>query len=202
MIDMEEKIFLALMPHRDCGKGVTTVKHSLLSLDFYGAFSFPVASPLAVLSHALTKDELKRIAVQLRENTFAEGRKGIITAGDWGTAALGGIFFGGQRLDVPVERLFQADAVFPRGVVVEPCAVPLLVEAVMRGDTPGGDAPWENTEEKKKRPAVQPASFSFTAGYVANLALRPLRDDGYSFEWRIGEPVWMPKIRRLSAAGG
>ncbi|MDR0706366.1 MAG: hypothetical protein LBF60_00635 [Treponema sp.] len=197
MIDMEEKNFLALMPHRDCGKGVATVKRSLFSLGFYGAFSFPVASPLAVLSHALTKDELKRIAVQLRKNTLADGRKGIVTAGDWETAALGGIFFGGQRLDVPAERLFQADAVFPRGVVVEPCVVPLLVEAVMRNG-----APAETAEEEKTRPAVQPASFSFTVGYVANLTLRPLRNDGYSFEWRIGEPVWMPKTRRLSAENG
>jgi hypothetical protein len=199
---MEEKNFMALMPHRDCGKGVSSVKRSLFSLGFYGAFSFPIASPLAVLSRALTKDELKRIAAQLRRNTFADGKKGRITAGEWGVATLGGILFGGQRLDVPVEELFQADAVFPCGVVMEPCVLPLLVEAVMCGGTPCGDALWENTEEKKAQSAVQPAPFSFTAGYVANLALRPLCNDGYSFEWRIGEPVWMPKTLRLSAENG
>lgn len=195
---MEEKIFLAFAPHRDCGKGVEIVKRSLFSRGFYGAFSFPTASPLAVLARALTKDELKRIAAQLRENTFADGKKGRITAGEWGTTALGGIFFGGQGLDVPVERLFQAGAALPCGVVVEAAAVPLLVEAIMRGDTPGDNALWE-VAEKRARPAMQLAPFSFTAGYVANLVLRPLCSDGYSFEWRIGEPVWMPKAPRLSA---
>ncbi|MDR0374319.1 MAG: hypothetical protein LBH85_01150 [Treponema sp.] len=194
---MEEKIFLALMPHRDCGKSVLAVKRSLFSLGFYGAFSFPIASPLAVLSRVLTKDELKRIAARLRKRTFAEGKEGRITAGDWGTAALGGIFFCGQRLDVPVERLFQADAALPCDSVVEPCAIPLLVEAVTRGDTPVASR--ESVEEKKTQPAMQIKPFSFTAGYVANLALRPLCNDGYSFEWRVGEPVWMPKMRRLSA---
>ncbi|MDR1073525.1 MAG: hypothetical protein LBL45_07610 [Treponema sp.] len=199
---MEEKIFLAFAPHRDCGKGVEIVKRSLFSRGFYGAFSFPTASPLAVLARALTKDELKRIAAQLRENTFVDGKKGRITAGEWGTTALGGIFFGGQRLDVPVERLFQAGAALPRGVVVEAGAVPLLVEAIMRGDTPGAtedDSALMEAAEKKTRIVMQLAPFSFTAGYVANLALRPLCSDGYSFEWRIGELVWMPKMPRLSA---
>jgi hypothetical protein len=188
---MEEKLFLALAPHRDCRKGVEIIKRSLFSLGFYGAFSFPPVSPLAVLARALTKDELKRFAAQLRKNTFADGKKGRITAREWVTMRLGGISFGGQRLDVPVKELFQADAALPCGVVADICAVPLLVEAVTRGDAPG--ALWEATEEKKTHPAMRPASFSFTAGYVANLALRPLCNDGYSFEWRIGEPIWMPK---------
>ncbi|MDR0558497.1 MAG: hypothetical protein LBG43_11665 [Treponema sp.] len=198
---MEEIIFLALAPHRDCGKGVGIVKRSLFSLGFYGAFSFPTASPLAVLARALTKGELKRIAARLREHTFAGGKRGRITAGEWGTTTLGGILFGGQRLDVPVEQLFQAGAALPYGVVVEPCAVPLLVEAVMRGDAPGDNALWETWKAagEKTQPAIQIAPFSFTAGYVANLALRPLCNDGYSFEWRVGEPAWMPKTQRFSA---
>ncbi|MDR2793116.1 MAG: hypothetical protein LBB61_05555 [Treponema sp.] len=195
MIEIKGTVLLVFIPHRDCKKGVTLFKRSLFSSGFFGAFSFPIASPLAVLSRPLAKDELKRVAAQLRECTRADGRNagktGKITAGTWDAVTLGGLCFGGQLLAFPVERLFQAETAFPAGVVVERCAVPLLAEAVMRGDEPMGEG---------KKP--HPARFSFTAGYAANLTLRPLRDDGYSFEWRIGEPAWLPKIPRGKTSRG
>ncbi|MDR2193680.1 MAG: hypothetical protein LBP19_04330 [Treponema sp.] len=187
MTEKKETIFLSFIPHRDCKKEVELFKRVLFSSGFWGAFSFPVASPLAILSRPLTKDELKRIAARLRECTCVErndtGKAGRVTAGAWDTATLGGLYFGGQTLDVPVERLFQREAAFPSGVVAEQCAFPLLAEAVLRGNEP-------------PQPPADPAPFSFTAGYVANLTLRPLCDDGYSFEWRIGEPAWMPKTAK------
>jgi hypothetical protein len=38
-------------------------------------------------------------------------------------------------------------------------------------------------------------SLCFRAAALANLVLRPLTQDGYSFEWKIGVPRWLASYK-------
>ena len=60
--------FIILVPHRDSLKPFETYRQKLFASGFCGAYSFPLAAPLASVSRALNRQELKELAVNFRES--------------------------------------------------------------------------------------------------------------------------------------
>ncbi len=184
--------FALFVPHRDCRKYAVPLKEALFSTGCYGAFSFPFAVPLALLSRPLLKSELKSAAVLLRRavgNNFAVGD-------EWAVTCFGGLRFGGQRLLTPI--LAQDDflkTLFPHNAVAEFCPLPLLTAAILRDDGLGEHNEDISFQEKRFLDEFKNLKKldTFTAGYAANLEMRALSDDGCSFEWRVTESAWMPR---------
>ena len=209
---MKAMRFVAVIPHRDCKPKLDPYKAELFALDFFGAYSFPLAAPLAQVSRPLTKSELKRIALALREATLAHNGKitaSGLSVADFPARAAGfpvreagypvGLRLLGVELDVavPVEAL-PKDALVGTDTFEKPAAhpvpdthavsdtaappSPVLAAAVIRGEDISAAPP--------------PPSLTFSAASVANIVIRPLSDDGYSFEWKIGIPVWLPSVKK------
>jgi hypothetical protein len=172
---MRKKRFAALIPHRDCKKPVLAFQRELFEQGFYGAFSFPLSCPLALISRTLSADELKKIAHVLREKSLAFDGK--INAGEWADILLGGVRFGGQKLSIPPLTLED----FPPFTVAELCPIPLLAQCVL----------------SEESPPANPAPLSFRAAFAANITLNPLAADGYSFAWDITGQVWLPPLSRF-----
>ncbi|MDR2537263.1 MAG: hypothetical protein LBC46_03045 [Treponema sp.] len=180
--------FVVLIPHRDSAQALEPYSRKLFTAGFAGAYSFPNVAPLALVSRACSRGELKALALNQR-NLSASGRDGKARAlppqtVDCPSPALS-LF--GPLLDTPVPapEEFPASAVlyrFPR----------LILCAALLG--PG--------DETLTRQAVLPelAVPPFRAAMLANMSLSPL-DSGapaYSFAWEIGEPVWLPAYKEAS----
>jgi hypothetical protein len=171
--------FLVLVPHRDTVRLLRGYSRLLFGAGFPGAFSFPAAAPLALLSRPCTGEELKGVARTLRQTVLAGGRGGKFTGSvpaavpfPGSAGALSGLSFFGPALDLALPDLALPALVYP---------FPRLV--LCAALTEGGDCP------------LSPGAISFRAAAVANMVLRPLdgRDSGvYSLEWRIGRLRWLP----------
>ncbi|GHU06190.1 hypothetical protein FACS1894147_12920 [Spirochaetia bacterium] len=172
--------FAVLIPHRDTGVLIRPYRRSLFAAGLAGAWSFPDAVPLARLPKPLSADELKTLALALRDLSLEDGRKGWFRSAGVAVETLPGFAgFYGPLLDIPAPqaRLFPAEKLlycFPR----------LVLGAALIGDTPPAQLP--------EVPAI-----SFRAAAVSNLILRPLSsgDEQFSFSWKFGKPVWLPPVR-------
>jgi hypothetical protein len=144
-------------------------RQALFRAGFWGAYSFPIAAPIAQVSRPLEREVLKRIAMSVRQGT-----DGKIRTGAGGLVSGGGLTLFGPVLDLPLPAL-PSDAVLYRFPSLVLCA------ALVKGPVP------LITQE--------PPSLCFRAAMLANLLLRPLPAPcgTYSFEWKIGVPVWLPK---------
>ena len=181
--------FIILVPHRDSLKPVEEYRKRLFAAGFAGAYSFPLSAPLAVVSRPFSREELKALARTIRDFT-------VSTSGTSGTSGTNGKILTTERreaiqtaarcswLDLPLS-LSMDESFFPEATkekLVSIFSPPTLrVALVDSGETP---------------PArEEPPVLSFRAAYLANLIIRPLPagDPRYSFEWRIGHPVWLPK---------
>jgi hypothetical protein len=145
-----------------------------------GAYSFPIVAPLAVVSRAFTQEELKRLASVLRELSASPERDGKITVGEsqsllFPPEALSLRFFG-LGLDLPIPN-------FPSESVIYQFPSLLLCAGLQSAPEPPS--------------AVQEPSCFFRAAMVANMVFHPLSSGaaGYSFEWKIGAPVWLPAYK-------
>jgi hypothetical protein len=190
----ETSRFVILIPHRDAGTILDKFRARLFAAGYPGAYSFPPAAALAMTSRPFSRDELKALAGNIRSLTRERDGK-ILCAGTAfvpcpqgvgakeeeisGAAAKPKSFpFFGALLSFPLkESLFPHTA---KGKIIEiPSSAALCAATVRPGEIPVYiDAP----------------ELSFRAAYIANLAMRPLGsgENGYSFEWRIGPPVWLP----------
>jgi hypothetical protein len=182
--------FIVLIPHRDCYQKIEAFKRKLFGTGFLGAYSFPVAAPLALVSRSLTKAELKPIATTLRNLSVAQ--KGKMTAEAFCPVTFPELAFWGMSLDLPA----LPAAVFPETSVVQQCLAPALVLAV-RCLAPEQVADIQKCLAPEQAADIQQclAPVSFRAAAVANLVIRPRSDDGYSFEWKIGVPAWLPAYK-------
>lgn len=190
--------FVVLLPHRDAEKPLRAYRRRLFAAGLWGAWSFPLAAPLAVLSRPLGAAELGALARSLREASLAGG--GWFRGGEPGTEPLPpeagafppGLAFYGPRLvwggagegegPWPAPESPALARRFPR---------PLLAGALLRG-FPEGFVPPE------------PPVLAFRAAALANLLIRPLPGGGegdFSFQWGIGKPVWLPPVK-LKKGGG
>jgi hypothetical protein len=166
--------FLILIPHRDGGRPLKDLSRRLFAAGFPGAYSFPAAAPLALLSRPLTKPELRTAAAALRETSLKS--RGIITAGKPARVRCSGLSFYGPALDLAAPEL-------PPGGIRFQFPLLTLCAALIPGD---------EFPENHVPPGFPP--FSFRAAAVANMILIPLDAGapGYSYTWKIGVPRWLP----------
>jgi hypothetical protein len=144
-----------------------------------------------VVSQAFTKEDLQALAHTLREISAQDGRGGKISTQDLGSLEYSACTHTGQTtydltifgplLDLPIPELSHPMVLyqFPRLV---------LAAGLIKADVKEG--PMNETLPKA------PVLF-FRAGMVANMLFRPLSSGaaGYSFEWQIGTPVWLPSYK-------
>lgn len=174
--------FVVLIPHRDSAQALEPYSRKLFRAGFAGAYSFPNVAPLALVSRACSRSELKALALSQR-NLSASGQDGKLWALSPQTVSCPSpaLTLFGPLLDtpVPVPETFPADVAlycFPRLIL---CAALL-----------GPD------DEALTRQAILPELTipPFRAAMLTNMILSPL-DSGapaYSFAWQFGEPVWLP----------
>ena len=183
-MDTQEKAkeisrFIILIPHRDSIKPLVEFRQKLFAAGYPGAWSFPVAAPLASVSRSFNRDELKALARDIRFLT--KENDGKISSDCSALAGCSGKFtFFGPRLGLPSnENLFPKTALEKILYIFFP---PVLCTALVNGNSVSEEAP----------------AVSFRAASLANLAIRPLGagESAYSFEWKIGPPVWLPKYRK------
>ena len=191
-MDTKAKIlrFIILSPHRDALKPFNDYRQALFSAGLEGAFSFPLASLLAQVSRPFSPPELKELACKIRRLTIE--REGKIRGGEDAVSECpgsvfpgigrGGLSFYGPALDIPVnDEAFPSTAKDKLLHVMSPA---LLCVALAGHENEG-----IKLVEKTEKPALV-----FRAASLANLAIRPLAPGewAYSFEWKTGEPVWLP----------
>jgi hypothetical protein len=176
-----------LIPHRDSRRLLRLWSGELFAAGLHGAWSFPWAAPLGIISRFLTRDELNDLAHGLREESLVDGRDGKMAAGE--TAALpfpelaADLAFFGPALDLRLpEPLFAGSAAT---ALVHAFPYPVLASAIIH------DVPSELLPGLPPPPAI-----SFRAAAVANMLFRPIPGGAVpSFEWQIGELRWLPSVK-------
>jgi hypothetical protein len=185
--------FVVLVPHRDNTQQLRAYSEKLFAAGLAGAYSFPNVAPLARVSRAFSREELKALARALRSWTLADGNDGKLRTGAaqsvscpagagreltlFGaaleparSAPQGALLTGGHfALDLQQDALMFC---FPR----------LILSAALLGR---GD---------ERLVAALPPLLSFRAAMVANMTLTRLGCGAaaYSFAWQVGEPAWLP----------
>jgi hypothetical protein len=188
-INAEAKLsrFIILIPGRDTEKFLNEYRTALFASGFHGAYSFPPAAPLAEVSRAFSRDELKEFSVNIRNLTITHDGK-ISSAESCTNGGFGKLSFYGPRLDLP-EGLFNKTA--KRKIVRTFFPTVLCAALIDSGSGSTGIAP-----QAGKCPAL-----SFRAAAIANVTIRSLISDNrealpYSFEWETGSLVWLPAYKK------
>jgi len=183
-----EHRFIILITARDTEKLLGEYQAALFAKGFYGAYSFPPAAPLAQVSRPFNREELKELAVNIRKLTMTHNGK-ISSALIGVNAGFGELSFFGPKLDLPAdEKIYPETA---KGKIIRGLFPPVLCAAIVHS----GEKPLPN----------EGLSLSFRTAALANLAIRPLAggDKGeaqvYSFEWKTGEPAWLPAYKKARA---
>jgi hypothetical protein len=152
-------------------------RRKLFAAGFMGAYSFPAAAPLALLSASFSREELRQTAHEIRKISLKN--KGKITAAGIDQAVCSeNMAFCGPLLDIP-----QALSTLSNKKTL--CTFPKAVLCAAIG----------SKDEQITLPELP--TFSFSAAMVANLVIRPLKNgvSPYSLEWRLGPGCWLPRIR-------
>jgi len=184
--------FIILVPHRDSQKTLDEYRARLFSIGVPGAFSFPMAAPLASVSRLFSKDELKELGRNIR--LFTEGNDGkIFSVGSALTKLTteNTEFHGGKKdfsFFGPCLTLFIGKSLFlpsARAKITKILSPPVLCAALIG--------------PKEEPPSEEGPVISFRAAALANLAIRPLESGaaGYSFEWKMGPLIWLPKANKV-----
>ena len=170
--------FIILIPHRDALKLFNEYRDKLFSQGFYGAYSFPLAAPLAAVSMPFSLNELKELGRNIRNLAKDDGGK--ILGSHTEIAFYGREFvFLGPLLNLPTK-----ESIFPKTAkekIITPLAPPVLCVSLFGPD--------------EKPVSGESPALSFRAASLANLAICPL-DCGvpaYSFKWKIGPQIWLPR---------
>jgi hypothetical protein len=179
---------------------------TLFSAGCPGAWSFPWAAPLALLSRPFSAGELKHCAGILREESLTGGKNGKIETGPAAFAAFPQGSLPGEDAAIfgPVLNLEIPDSAFTANAatkIVHRFSPPTLGAALVRYS---GDASTAARNAAAAGTGFPPVpQLSFRAAALANMSYWPLfskevvmPDSGYSFEWRIGELHWLPPIRK------
>jgi hypothetical protein len=185
--------FAVLVPHRDCRRLLRSLSAALFAGGFLGAWSFPHAAPLALLSRPLAGDELAGLARNLRRRSLGENNKGMILCGPARTLSLELPEGPALRLYGPALDLRIGMEDFGAGEKIRALFPPLLGCAVLGA---GEKAPPEKIPPETAG-TENPTALKFRAAAVANMRFRPLPsgEPGYSFSWRMGRPRWLPPCR-------
>jgi hypothetical protein len=198
---LETEIFIRLIilvPHRDALKPFEDYRQRLFSAGVEGAYSFPLAAPLAQVSRPFSRPELKELAGTIR-NLTTEG-SGKIHGADEAVSVSreSTLSFYGPALDIPPieEILFPLTAKAKLLHIMNP---PLLCVALAGSERGEKNSSFEKALRSK---TIKPPTLVFRAAYLANLAIRPLAvgEPAFSFEWKIGQPVWLPAYPKSTLA--
>ena len=165
--------FIILIPHRDVLMQIEAYRQKLFSRGFYGAHSFPLCAPLAVVSWPFSREELKELAHNIRKlSMYNDGKILSSESGTVSCPVFSASFFGpclnlntGEILSQQTDKLLFT------------LSPPVLCASLVEGGT--------------KDKVEETPSLSFRAASVANLTIRPLFT-AHSFEWKISPPVWLP----------
>jgi hypothetical protein len=185
--------FIILIPGRDTEKLLYEYRTALFAKGFHGAYSFPLAAPLAELSRPFSRDELKKLAVNIRKLTMAHDGK--ISGTESGTSGgFGKLSFFGPHLDLPIinEELLSETA---KGKIARTFFPLVLCASIFdSGSYSAGVDP-----QAEKCPTL-----SFRAAALANIAIRSLNGGSgealpYSFEWETGPLVWLPSYKKAGS---
>jgi hypothetical protein len=177
-----------LIPHRDCRRLLRLRSAGLFASGLWGAWSFPQAAPLALLSAPLGAGELRELAWNLRRRGPGKERGGMLRPGPPAILRLAPpeapfrLCLYGPALD------FRAEAGdFGAGAGKLRALLPPLLGCAVLEDS-GAGVP---EDPKMEIPAVP----GFRAAAVANMRFRPMGAGGLSFSWKIGELRWLPSPR-------
>jgi len=186
--------FIALIPGRDTEKLLDEYRTALFAKGFYGAYSFPPTAPLAEVSSPFSRDELKKLAVNIRMLTMAHDGK-ISSAESCTNGGFGKLSFFGPRLDLPAnhtefEKLLSETA---KGKIAHTFFPIVLCASIIES----GSA-WADSHAEKC------PTLSFRAAALANITIRPLNGGTeealpFSFEWERGPLVWLPAYKKAGA---
>jgi hypothetical protein len=186
----EKLRLLALIPHRDARRNVRVWSGELFAAGMAGAWAFPWAVPLAILSRPLSPGELRDAAFALREaNRRGDGKIRSLGAG---LIPLGGLFPGnpggcpaiyGLALDLAVPGLAGSAA----GALVRRLEPAVLGAALLEG-------PEEALPPEKFPP---PPETAFRAAALVNMIyrVRPAGEGAVVYEWKTGRPRWLPSAK-------
>ena len=179
--------FVILVPHRDIQGLLEKMGKELFSLGLLGAHSFPRAAPLLRVSKALSREELKDFARNIRELTKKNDGK-ITSAQHTYVNFTGALSFYGPQTD-----LYFDESIFPeslKGKILDLLSPPILCTAI----TGRKSAPKAPGESPGAAPMTAFSALSFRAGALANLSIRALAsgEAGYSYEWKMGPLHWLP----------
>jgi hypothetical protein len=171
-------------------------RRKLFSAGIAGAYSFPIAAPLAEVSRPYSEEELKALARGLRELSVLGCRDG-----KFHTAGTGRVLMDHAGYpDIFGLKLEFTAGGHPAGAGFSAASLQGLRNAKVKrvfpecilcaGLGPGG------------RGLPEAPCFSFRAAKLANLAIRPLDsgEKGYSFEWETGAPAWLPGYKKKERA--
>jgi hypothetical protein len=177
-------LFAALIPHRNAISVLEKFRQQLFAAGLDGAFSFPAAAPLALLSRPLTETELKTAAVELRK--LLGDKKMVISALPETSFFSGGMSFFGPRLNLPFPAL-------PESAVISRWEKPVLAPAVLGS---GGAEFVRVLAGQGRLPA--PPELSFRAAALSNLSVYPAGNGeaDYSYAWAPDRLYWLPNPRR------
>jgi hypothetical protein len=193
-----------LVPHRDSRRRLRDWSASLFAGGFSGAWSFPWAAPLAVLSRPFSAGELKHCARRLREAARLGGgnSEGAIKTGPASGAAfpggLGRAFSGPGRagFDGPEQAVLfgpALDLAVPESAFISGAASKII----SRFPRPviGSCLLWDSAPDEPPPPAL-----TFRAAALANMIYRPpegAANGGCLVTWKIGALYWLPPVRNL-----
>jgi hypothetical protein len=214
--------FVVLIPHRDNIPQLHAYSEKLFAAGLIGAYSFPNVAPLAGVSRACSREELKALAHALREWTLSDGNDGKLQAGTaqsvscsaWARREL--TVFGAvletarsasQEIRLPSEHSalspLPQDAtpstpVAPRdalGAVLSALPQEALAFCFPHLILSAALLGCDDERLVANLPPMPPVSFR--AAMIANMTLTPLGrgEAAYSFVWQIGEAVWLPTAR-------
>jgi hypothetical protein len=191
---------LALIPHRDVRRNIRAWSGELFATGMAGAWAFPWAVPLAILSRPLDPGELRDAAFALREAN--QGGDGKIRSLGAGLIPLGASFFPenpgggnypaiyGLRLDLVVPDLAGSAA----GALVRRLEPAVLGAALIEGPEEAAGGPEEAAPPEKFPP---PPETAFRAAALVNMSYRARAagEGAMLFEWKTGKPRWLPSVK-------
>ena len=185
--------FIILIPHTETRKLLEEYRQKLFSAACPGAHSFPLSAPLAELSRPFSRNELKKLGCNIREKTPGK----IISSKNPVVQSTERFIFFGPTLNINAgEGLFPEPA---EGKILRALLPPVLCAALVEE----ANRPFEVLPALAGEAPGECPLFSFRAAALANLTIRPLavqsgakNKKNLSFQWRIGEPVWLPAIKK------
>jgi hypothetical protein len=179
---------VVLVPHRDVAFRVRAVREALFARGFWGAWSFPAVVPLAESDGALPERSLKEAARALAAARKAAG--GTFRFGPGAELRLaGGARLWGLRLTPEFPEFAET---FARAWGTAALPFTLALTLLPPDGTPSG-------LDEDTAGAFRAALPVFRAAALANMLYAPLPagERGYSFQWKIGKPAWLPKETAL-----